>query len=60
MSYEIKISIENESQEQYKDDLIIALVNCGYAVWLDIDGAVTYIAPETEVKLLKEKPEVFR
>ena len=60
MSYEIRIPIESEQHEQYKDDLILALVNCGYAVWLDVDGCVTYIAPEMEVKLLEEKPEVFR
>ena len=58
MSYEIKIPIETERQEECKDDLILALVNCGYAVWLDMDGAVVYIAPDTEVS--KKKEETFR
>ena len=58
MSYEIRIPVETERHEEYKDDLIIALVNCGYAVWLDMDGSVVYIAPDTEVS--KKKDEAFR
>ena len=58
MSYEITIPIESERQEEYKDDLILALVNCGYAVWLAPEGGVVYIAPDMEVR--KQKEEAFR
>jgi hypothetical protein len=58
MSYEITIPIESERQEEYKDDLILALVNCGYAVWLEPEGGVVYIAPDMEVR--KQEEEAFR
>ena len=58
MSYEITIPIESERQEEYKDDLILALVNCGYAVWLDPEGSVVYVASDMDVR--KQKEETFR
>lgn len=46
---EIIIRMEDERSEDYRDQIITGLVNCGYMVYLDSDENIVIQVPEDDI-----------
>ena len=46
---EVIIRMKDERSEDYRDQIITGLVNCGYMVYLDIDGNIVFSVPEDDI-----------
>lgn len=52
---EIIIRMEDERSEDYRDQIITGLVNCGYMVYLDIDGNIVFSVNEYDIIKIEKR-----
>ena len=52
---EVIIRIEDEKAEDYRDQIITGLVNCGYAVYLDWEKNIVFSVPENDIIKIEKR-----